>query len=440
VKGVKQFEFRSGNWLSAEQSSEALKHACGESIRAKRDYAMLAMLFGCGFRRSELVGLELDEIQGHWAVVDLIGKGGHIRTAGDCEPRGSSGYCILYRETPTLSMGQATSCAVPMNFRLHAILPPAAMLLRRFPMPRFFRIGLSVIALVWFNTLLPGQAAAPGNASSAERGLALAQKGRCKEALPLLKTSNAVLQDKQLKYRTLMATARCAMALEQTEPAVEALLRLNREFPHDPEVLYTATHFYSQLATMASQELAATAPTSSQTELLEGEAYESQEKWDAAMTEYQKILGQYPNLPSIHYRIARVHLSKSPPETEQGKAELEEELKIDPTNASAEFMLGEMARQAGQWDEAIRCFSRATDLDEGFQEAYLALGMSLNSAGKFAEAISPLGSYVKMQPDDPAGHYQLATAYARTGRKQDAAREMELQQKAAAKSPRGAQR
>src|ERR1700736_1826651 len=46
-------------------------------------YAMLAMLFGCGFRRSELVGLELDEIQmrqGHWAVVDLIGKGGHIRT------------------------------------------------------------------------------------------------------------------------------------------------------------------------------------------------------------------------------------------------------------------------------------------------------------------------------------------------------------------------
>jgi integrase len=52
-------------------------------MRAKCDYAMLAMLFGCGFRRSELVGLELDDIQmrqGHWAVVDLIGKGGHIRT------------------------------------------------------------------------------------------------------------------------------------------------------------------------------------------------------------------------------------------------------------------------------------------------------------------------------------------------------------------------
>jgi len=83
VKGLKQLGFRSGNWLSAEQSSEVLKRAWGDTMRAKRDYAMLAMLFGCGFRRSELVGLELDDIQmrqGHWAVVDLVGKGGHIRT------------------------------------------------------------------------------------------------------------------------------------------------------------------------------------------------------------------------------------------------------------------------------------------------------------------------------------------------------------------------
>jgi site-specific recombinase XerD len=83
VKGVKQLGFRSGNWLSTEQSSEALKHAWGDTMRGQRDHAMFAMLFGCGFRRSELVGLELDDIQmrqGHWAVVDLVGKGGHIRT------------------------------------------------------------------------------------------------------------------------------------------------------------------------------------------------------------------------------------------------------------------------------------------------------------------------------------------------------------------------
>src|SRR5947207_4989087 len=83
VKGVKQLGFRVGNWLTAEQSSEVLRRAGGENTRAKRDHAMLAILFGCGLRRSELVGLKVDEIQkrqDHWAVVDLKGKGGHIRT------------------------------------------------------------------------------------------------------------------------------------------------------------------------------------------------------------------------------------------------------------------------------------------------------------------------------------------------------------------------
>src|SRR5438045_7226910 len=84
VKGVKQLGHRSGNWLSLDQSSQVLNHACGDSLRAKRDYAMLAMLLGCGLRRSELASLETDEVQtrqGHWAIVDLFGKGGRIRTA-----------------------------------------------------------------------------------------------------------------------------------------------------------------------------------------------------------------------------------------------------------------------------------------------------------------------------------------------------------------------
>ena len=63
VKGVKQLGFRSGNWLTVEQSSQVLGLAAGPSLRAKRDYAMLAMLFGCGLRRSDLVGLQQDEVQ-----------------------------------------------------------------------------------------------------------------------------------------------------------------------------------------------------------------------------------------------------------------------------------------------------------------------------------------------------------------------------------------
>src|SRR5882724_12058389 len=100
--------------------------------------------------------------------------------------------------------------------------------------------------------------------ATAERGIALAEKGRCREALPVLKKVTPQLTDKQLKYTVAIATARCGMSLEQTETAVQALLLLNREFPHDPEVLYTSTHFYGELASQASQELAAIAPGSPQ--------------------------------------------------------------------------------------------------------------------------------------------------------------------------------
>ena len=299
------------------------------------------------------------------------------------------------------------------------------------------RIGLSGVFLLYIGLfgVAPLSMAQTTGSEAAKQAIALGQKGKCREALPMLKRSMPQTSDKQLEYETAMMTARCAMSLDQTETAVRALLLLNREFPHDPEVLFTTTHFYSELASRASQELAATAPNSAQAQQLEAEAFESQGNWEKATAQYQEILKQNPQAPGVHYRLGRIFLSKNPSEPENAKKEFEQELKVDPSNASAEFMLGETARQAGQWNDAIAHFSRASQLDEGFLEAYLGLGMSLNSAQKFSEAVAPLEKYVKLEPADPAGHYQLATAYARSGRKQDAEREMTLQREAAAKNP-----
>lgn len=276
------------------------------------------------------------------------------------------------------------------------------------------------------------------DSSVAEKGIALASKGRCREALPLLKKSAAPVTDKNLKYDVLMSTARCMIGLEQTDGAVRAVLELKRSFPTDPEVLYLMTHYYSELAMRASHELAAAAPSSAQAQQLEAEAFESQGEWDKAITQYRRILEQHPQRHGIHYRLGRLFLTRTPPDAESARKELEAELTVDRNSAAAEFLLGEIERQAGKWDDAISHFAKATKLDEGFVEAYLALGISMNSAGKFADAVAPLESYVKMATEDPAGHYQLATAYARTGRKQDAQREMTLQQEMAAKAPRTA--
>ena len=83
VKGVKRLGRRAGNWLTPEEGQSLLNGADPGTLRGKRDGAMLALLPGCGLRRSELVSLEIRHLQqreDHWAIVDLVGKGGHIRT------------------------------------------------------------------------------------------------------------------------------------------------------------------------------------------------------------------------------------------------------------------------------------------------------------------------------------------------------------------------
>ena len=53
------------------------------SVKGKRDRALLAVMLACGVRRHEAVDLEVEHIQQreeHWAIVDLKGKGGHMRT------------------------------------------------------------------------------------------------------------------------------------------------------------------------------------------------------------------------------------------------------------------------------------------------------------------------------------------------------------------------
>lgn len=83
VKGVRRIGVRLGNWLTVEQGKRLLASVARESLRGKRNYAILAVLLGCGLRRGELLALRVDSIQSReerWVVADLLGKAGHIRT------------------------------------------------------------------------------------------------------------------------------------------------------------------------------------------------------------------------------------------------------------------------------------------------------------------------------------------------------------------------
>ncbi len=83
VKGVKKLGVRMGNWLTAQQGAVLWQAPDKERLKGKCDRALLSVLLACGLRRHEVAELTIDHLQqreGHWAIVDLRGKGGHVRT------------------------------------------------------------------------------------------------------------------------------------------------------------------------------------------------------------------------------------------------------------------------------------------------------------------------------------------------------------------------
>jgi integrase len=83
VKGVRKLGTRLGNWLPAGEASALWQHPDRETLTGKRNRAILAILLGCGLRRRELAELTTESLQKReerWAILDLVGKGRHIRT------------------------------------------------------------------------------------------------------------------------------------------------------------------------------------------------------------------------------------------------------------------------------------------------------------------------------------------------------------------------
>jgi len=327
-------------------------------------------------------------------------------------------------------MGQAFTAPAPFSFMSK---------------PRIFSLSCSLLLFFASSLFAQSSQTAPrASATSSQKAvgsqhaLDLAKSGRCSEALPLLKRALKQAEQQDVRLQAGLAGVRCAMVKNDFDGADDFLRRLIADFPNDPEVLYTAVHTYSDLATRASQQLATRAPNSAQAHELDAEALEMQGKWQDAAKQYQKILQINPQMPGIHFRLGRLLLSEPhPPEdaAEQAKKEFEQELQIDPSNAGAEYVLGELAREAQQWDDAIQHFARAAKLDSSFGDAYLGWGVSLVSTKKFSDAVAPLEMAVKLEPDNPAAHYNLAIAYTRTGRKEDGEREFTIHRNMVQKQP-----
>jgi tetratricopeptide (TPR) repeat protein len=301
------------------------------------------------------------------------------------------------------------------------------------------------ISYLWLDSASLAQqvkvpAAAGGSGLSAEKAVTLAEQGRCKESIPALKRAMSGQVPAETRKRAGIVGIRCSLSVDDRDSASEFIRLLNKQFSHDPDVLFVLVHAYSDLSTRTAQDLGRTAPQSLAAHKLNAEALEMQGRWEPAQLEYEGILEKEPNTLGIHFLLGRLLLSKpdaGPEATERAKQEFLKEVEIDPKNAGAQYILGELARRDEKCDEAIPRFSQAAKLDPNFGEAYLGWGACLVALKHYEEAIPPLEAAVRMQQGNPAAHYNLAVALSRTGKKEEAEQEFAIQRQLTQNSPPG---
>jgi tetratricopeptide (TPR) repeat protein len=269
-----------------------------------------------------------------------------------------------------------------------------------------------------------------------EKAVTLAEQGHCHEALPSLKRALAGPGPAETRKKAGIVGLRCAMNVDSTDAALDFLRLLNGQFPQDPDVLFVLVHAYSDLSTRVAQTLASAAPQSLPAHKLNAEALEMQGKWDEAQRQYEEMIAKEPDAPSLHYLLGRLLLSRPQPDpasVQHAKDEFHKEIEIDPQNAGAEYILGEMARQESQLEEAVAHFSRAARLDSSFGDAFMSWGFCLVTLKRYEEAIPPLQAAAQLQEGNPSAHYNLAVALSRTGQKEQADKEFAIHRRLAQK-------
>ena len=253
-------------------------------------------------------------------------------------------------------------------------------------------------------------------------GICHAQTGRFAEAAAQLEKARPLAPDRELRRISGLHLHRAYAALKRWGEAGALLEQLAQADPDDPDVLFEAARFHSGRSLVALEKLATAAPESNRFHQALAEVYEVRGDPARARAELESVRVSDPLLPNVHFQLGRLRLREAAASAslEQARALFEQELKVNPLHAGAEYEIGELERRAGKLDEAARRFERAIELEGEFVEARLALGALHLAAGRLPAALLHLAEAARLDPLSQVAYYRLAQAYRLSGREPEA--------------------
>lgn len=83
---------------------------------------------------------------------------------------------------------------------------------------------------------------------------------------------------------------------------------------------------------------------------------------------------------------------------------------LDPTNAEYHYLYGRASVGMNEFNEGLRAFVEANNVDSTFAPAYLESGRLFYRAKRYPEAVEKFQRYAALEPEDPQGQLELGRA------------------------------
>jgi protein O-GlcNAc transferase len=300
-----------------------------------------------------------------------------------------------------------------------AILPDRADALSNLG-AAYVKLGQYDDAIVQYQAAL--EADPMGNAARLNLALAYYKSARPNLAIPQLK--RVVASEPEAKNAYLLL-ADCYLQTGQGPEVVALLEPRGPMFENDLAYAFLlGTALLQGGNTVEGQQYVDRifgAGESAEAHLLMGIAHLGRQDYPAAKTELQRAIELNPRLSTLHSLYGRSLLALG----EQGAAEraFREELALNVNDFEANLQLGNVRKGAQKFAEASTYLERATTIRPNDLTARKLLASLRLQTGQVEEAVGMLEAIAKEAPDLVEVHVQLATAYNRLKRRDEAQRE-----------------
>lgn len=268
-------------------------------------------------------------------------------------------------------------------------------------------------------------------------GLSEAELGRCAEAIGILTQAFDHPSDEDTGRLSALHLLRCYSQLKQPDKAILVGETILSRYPSDAEILYQLSRLHAERSSDLMSALVHAAPDSAWMHYANAQVQESLGHLDTAVQEYRKTLEKDPTMLGVHYKLGLLilRISRAPTSVEKARGEFEQELALAPSNADAEYELGEICREKAQPQAAITHFERAIRYYPEFLEARVGMAKTLLELGHPADALPHLKEAERLDPENKIPHYLLASAYKSLGNSDQAAKEFAVYRKLRASPP-----